>query len=65
MPSYTTLVNFCTLMGLGLSPRSEQTGESLHHDFNETWKKFKINNVNPLYAEHLLKSVSMYNSQHL
>ena len=54
-PKVHVVGEFCTLMGLGLSPWSEQTGESLHHDFNETWKKFKINNVNPLYAEHLLK----------
>ena len=42
------------------------SGESLRHDFNQTWAKFKIKDVDhPLYGEHLLKALSMYNSQHL
>lgn len=57
---------FCALTGMGLAPWSEQTGESVHHDFNETWKKFKVNNVErPIYASQLLKAVCMYNSQHI
>ena len=57
---------FCALTGMGLAPWSEQTGESVHHDFNETWKKFKVNNVQrPIYAAQLLKAVCMYNSQHI
>ena len=57
--------DFCEMTGRGLGSWSEQTGESVHHDINETWKKFKINDVErPVYAEHLLKAVSMYNSKH-
>ena len=57
---------FCSLTGRGLAPWSEQTSESIHHDFSKTWEKFKVKHIdNPLYKEHLLKAVKMYNSQHL
>ena len=57
---------FCILTGMGLAPWSVQTGESVHHDFKETWSKFMVNNVErPVYAAQLLKAVCMYNSQHI
>ena len=57
---------FCAITGCGLGPWSEQCGESVHHDFNETWKRFKVNDVErPVYAEQLLNCVMIYNSQHL
>ena len=36
---------FCSLTGRGLAPWSEQAGESVHHDFNQMWEKFKIKHV--------------------
>ena len=57
---------FCLLTGRGVGPWSEQTGESIHHDFSKTWEKCKIKDIDhPLYGEQLLKAVIMYNSQHL
>ena len=53
---------FCQLTGRGLCPCSEQTD----FDCSKTWEQFSIKNVdNPLYGGHLLRAVSMYNSQHL
>ena len=51
-------VEFCSLKGRGLAAWSEQTGESLHHDFNKAWEKFKVKDIDhPLYGENLLKAV--------
>ena len=44
---------FCTRnqFGLGLGPYSEQTSESIHHDFKLTWKNFAIKDTDhPQYA---------------
>ena len=35
---------FCLMMGWGLGPWSEQTGESVH-DFKETWQRYKANDI--------------------
>ena len=60
------IADFCSLSGRGLAPWSEQTVESLHHDFNKTWEKFFVKRIdNPLYGDHLLRAVKTYNSQHL
>ena len=57
---------FCSLTDHGLAPWSEQTGESIHHDFKETWKDFNVKLVdNPVYANHLLRAVQQYNGQHI
>ena len=59
---------FCTRnqFGLALGPCSEQTSESIHHDFKLTWKNFAIKDTDhPQYANQLLRAVSMYNSKHL
>ena len=51
---------FCALAGRGLEPWSEQASGSIHHDFKQTWQRFKIDGTNnELYGEHLLKAVSM------
>ena len=48
----------------GLRLRSEQTGENVHHDFNETWKNFQITDVErPIYTKHLLHAMSLYNNK--
>ena len=60
------IAEFCEMTGQGLGPWSEQTGESIHHDFKETWKRYKVNNTDhDIYGENLLKAVCAYNSQHL
>ena len=60
------VAEFCALKGMGLGPWSEQTGESVHHDFKETWKNFKVNDLEKdIYGEQLLKAVCKYNSQHI
>ena len=58
---------FCSLTGgRGLGPWSEQTGESIHHDFKQTWQRLEINKTeHKLYGKNLLQAVSTYNSQHL
>ena len=57
---------FCTLTGRGLAPWSEQTSESIHHDFKPTWDNFKVKSVdNPKYSEHLLRAVQTYNGKHI
>ena len=51
---------------LGLGLWSEQTPESVHHDFAAKWAHYKVNDVsNPLYAPRLRAAVSSYNSRRL
>ena len=53
-------------MGQGLCLWTEQTWESVHQDFKEIWKKYKVNDTDrEIYGENVLKSVSTSNSQHL
>ena len=60
------IVEFCKIMGRELGPWNEQTGQSVHHDLKETWKRYKVNDTDrEIYGENLLKAVSAYNSQHL
>ena len=60
------ITEFCKITGRGLSPWSEQTGENEHHDFKETWKRYKFNDTDrKTYGENLLKALSTYNSRHL
>jgi len=57
---------FCSLTGRGLAPWSEQTSESIHHDFKKTWEHFNVKLVeNPVYGDHLLRAVQTYNGQHV
>ncbi len=56
---------FCEIVKMGLGPYSEQAAESVHHDFNTMWSRFKVKTKeHPEYGQRLLKSVIMYNSQH-
>ena len=60
------IADFCNLTGFGLGPWSEQCGESIHHDFNEVWGHFKVNDTDhPKYGKALLDAVCYYNSLHL
>ena len=57
---------FCLMTGQGLSPWSEQTGESVHHDFKQIWNNYKVKIIErPIYGENLLKAVAAYNSKHI
>ena len=42
------IAEFCQMTGRGLDPWNEQAGESVHHDFNETWKRFQVNDIKHL-----------------
>ena len=60
------VAEFCLLTGQGLCPWSEQAGESVHHHFKQTWKNYKVNDVErDIYADNLLRAVAAYNSKHL
>ena len=60
------VAEFCLLTGQGLGPWREQAGESVHHDFKQTWKNYKVNDVKrDIYSENLLRAVAAYNSKHL
>lgn len=60
------IAEFCQIKQMGLAHWSEQTSESLHHDFAEAWKNYKITDTaHPDYGNQLLKAVVMYNSSHL
>ena len=59
------VAEFCEIVQTGLGPWSEQTAESLHHDFGQMWKNFKVDIDHPEYAKRLYDAVVMYNSQHL
>ena len=57
---------FCTQKSMGLGPWSEQTSESIHHDFKLTWINYLIKDLeHPRYGDNLLRALQMYNSQHL
>ena len=43
---------FCTMKGMGLAPWSEQTGESLHHEFNTCWEKYIVKDPKKHYTKH-------------
>ena len=59
------LPEFCEEFGRGLGFYSEQASESVHHDFDSFWDKFKVNKTNPQFGSNLLRAVSSYNAQHL
>ena len=46
------IAEFCLMTGRGLGLWSEQTRESVHHVFKETWKRYKVNEVDrSIYKE--------------
>ena len=51
---------------VGLSLFSEQTGESLHSDYQKLWSHYLVKNVEaPSYADRLLRATVAYNSGHI
>ena len=56
---------FCEKHNTGLGIWSEQSTESLHSDFEKTWIRYKVSNLNPNYDSQLPKAVCDYNSKHI
>ena len=57
---------FCSLKKMGLGPWSEQTSESLHHEFTDCWENYIVKDEeHPLYGERLLTAVRMFNNLNL
>lgn len=60
------VAEFCLMTGQGLSPWGEQAGESVHHDFKQTYQYYNVNDMErQVYADHFLAAVCAYNSKHL
>ena len=51
--------------GQALGVLSEQAFESVHYDFLETWKRFKVPIDHKDYGQKLLNAVVNYNSFHI
>lgn len=57
-------LNFLSGDGLGLW--SEQAGESIHREFLNTWKRYKINSMeHPQYCEKLTTAVAVFSLKHI
>lgn len=56
---------FCREHQEGLGRFSEQTTESIHQEFDGTWKNYKVPDTSVLYNEKLLNAVVAYNSAHV
>ena len=59
------VTDFCDKNERGLGFYGEQAMESVHHDFNVTWMKYKVSQQNPKYGEQLFWAVCEYNSNHM
>lgn len=59
------MVSFIDERKSSLGFYSEQSSESLHHDFNIFWEKFKVDVANNMYSQNLLRAVLAYNSGHV
>ena len=54
---------FCSLTEKGLGAWSEQTSESLYHEFKRCWEKFLVKDTdNPADSDRLLSAVHVFNS---
>lgn len=56
---------FCSKHQVGLGFFAEQATESVHHNFNEKWKKYKVPKIDEKYFDSLLRAVRNYNSTHV
>ncbi len=50
---FTRVAKFCQKRGCGLGMYSEQASKSVHRDFSETWKRYKVNEDHSEAADHL------------
>ena len=52
--------DFCASVNDGLGPWSEQSSESVHHDFGVLWQDFKVKSIDhPNYRTKLLSCVCL------
>lgn len=56
--------DFCQIVQKGLGFYSEQTMESVHSDFKNTWVKYTVSINHPDYPERLKRALCEYNSLH-
>ena len=56
---------FCQNEMKGLAKHTEQTIESMHHDFQQTWLNYKVPETHKQYERKLLDAVVAYNSGHI
>lgn len=60
------VADFCESKNRGLGPWSEQSTESVHHDFSSLWEDFKVRSFNhPNFKFKFLAGVCAYNGRHL
>ena len=60
------LAEYLEMDGMGLALLSEQSGESLHSDFERAWGHYKVKDEEAdSYGKNLLKAVVAYNSAHV
>ena len=56
---------FCDRHQKGLGIFSEQASESVHSNFSDTWKRYKVSDIHSEYPSQLLRAVNCYNTSHL
>lgn len=56
---------FCNATGSGLGRYGEQASETVHFDFGLTWQKLKVPESSDQYDDRLLRSIVLYNSDHI
>ena len=61
----THVPEFIKMTGKPLGIYSEQAMESVHHDFQETWKDYQRGEIAKSFHDQLHKCVVKYNSMHL
>ena len=61
----STFVQNIKRSGHALDVLSEQSFESGHYDFLETWKRYKYPQDHEEYGQQLLRAVGNYNSFHI
>ena len=60
------LAEYIEMEGMSLALLSEQSGESLHSDFEHVWRHYKVKDFEaPSYGTNLLRAVVAYNSAHV
>ena len=62
---FTHVFEWCTIYQESLGIYSEQSGESLHHDFKSVWANFYRPSTHKDYKKQLLNAVVTYNSLHI
>lgn len=58
------ITDFCEMAKVGLGVYNEQASESVHYDFLNTWKNYKVNTNHHQFGDRLLSAVKHYNAIH-